>query len=144
MTLLKISKSIFLLLFVLSFAACSSPAPQSYDTNTYYTPEVAEEPTDCYEVKENCMQMVRDNVPQILEAAYIEQQENNNQEIDAQRMFFIIQSLAFMSDVEEMETYLKNNCPEMHKTYEEELNTFIAIELLVQFNNHQNENNTEN
>jgi hypothetical protein len=88
--------------------------------------------------------MVRDNVPQILEAAYAEQQENNNQEIDAQKMLFIIQSLAFMSDVQDMETYLKNNCPEMHKQYEDELNTFIAIELLVQLNNHQNENNTEN
>lgn len=144
MILLKISKSIFLLLFVLSFAACSSPAPQAYDTNTDYAPQVAEEPSDCYEVKENCMQMVRDNVPQILEAAYAEQQENNNQEIDAQKMLFIIQSLAFMSDVQEMETYLKNNCPEMHKQYEEELNTFIAIELLVQLNNHQNENYSEN
>jgi hypothetical protein len=144
MTLLKISKSTFLLFVVLSFAACSSPTPQSYDTNTDYTPQVTEEPTDCYEVKENCMQMVRDNVPQILEAAYAEQQENNNQEIDAQKMLFLIQSLAFMSDVQEMETYLKNNCPEMHKTYEEELSTFIAIELLVQLNNHQNENNTEN
>jgi len=144
MTLLKISKSIFLLLFVLSFAACTSPAPQAYDTNTDYTPQVTEEPTDCYEVKENCMQMVRDNVPQILEAAYAEQQENNNQEIDTQKMLFIIQSLAFMSDVQDMETYLKNNCPEMHKQYEDELNTFIALELLVQLNNHQNENNTEN
>ena len=144
MTLLKISTSTFLLLLVLGFAGCSSPAAQSYDTNTDYTPQVAEEPTDCYEVKENCMQMVRDNVPQILEAAYAEQQENNNQEIDAQKILFLIQSLAFMSDVQDMETYLKNNCPEMHKQYEEELNTFIVIELLVQINNHQNEINSEN
>lgn len=144
MTLLKFYSSTFLLLLVLGFTGCSSPAPQSYDSTSDYTPQVSEEPSDCYDVKESCMQLVRDNVPQILEAAYAEQQENNNQEIDAQKMLFIIQSLSFMSDVEKMETYMKNNCPEMHKRYEEELGTFIVFELLVQINNHQNEINSEN
>lgn len=144
MTLLKISSSTFLLILVLGFAGCSSPAAQSYDSNTDYSPQVSEEPSDCYDVKESCMQLVRDNVPQILEAAYAEKQENNNQEIDAQKLLFIIQSLSFMSDVEKMETYLKNNCPEMHKKYEEELGTFIIFKLLVQINNHQNDNNSEN
>lgn len=114
-----------LLFFILIFnSACSN----SDKTASQYNSD--SEFVDCYDVKREFIIYVKNNIDDIIPILIREMSKSDgDNEISTQRVLDGVQSLSFMNKWEKYEKILKENCPEVHRKFQEEVSVILLTAL---------------
>ena len=134
----------FKLLRILILCICSFcfaiTGCESNNNDTTYIEE--RETINCDQVKQDFLSYVNENIENILSIVDRElKREEGDEEITTQRVLDGIESISFSNQWEEYENILKNNCPETHKEFQEEVSLILLSEILKKYGSELNQEN---
>lgn len=111
----KIKQSIFL--FLISFISI------------YCNNEPA--PVDCEYEKRQFINYVEDNIDEIIPVMIREMKRpEGDNSMSSQRVIDAIQSITFLSQWNDYESKLKNNCPDAYEQFEKEIGLILLTEIM--------------
>lgn len=120
---MRIKLAIFIVYFFLNNSCVNnSKVDYEYDEKPNYI--------NCNNVKFQFLNYVKSNIDEILPILIRElKRSEKDDELNTQRVMDGIQSLSFMNQWEKYETVLKDNCPETHQKFQEEVSFIFLTEL---------------
>jgi hypothetical protein len=128
-----------LILCICSFCFTISGCESNNNDNIYIEER---ETINCDQVKQDFLTYVNENIEDVLSIVDRElKREEGDEEITTQRVLDGIESISFSNQWEEYENILKNNCPETHKEFQDEVSLILLSEILKKYGSELNQEN---